>query len=42
MEERLRVLGDMATLGQVIDLTHHEHLTEIARQTVPDVRVLQL
>ena len=42
VEERLRVLGDMATLGQVIDLTRHEHLAEIARQTVPDVRVLPL
>ena len=41
-EETLRVLGDMAALGQVIDLTHHEHLAEIARQTVPDVRVLPL
>ena len=42
VEERLRVLGDMAALGHLIDLTRHEDLTEIARQTVPDVRVLQL
>ena len=42
MEETPRVLGDMATLGHLMDLTHHEYLTEIARQTVPDVRVLQL
>ena len=38
----LRVLGDMAALGQVIDLTRHEHLAKIARRTVPDVRVLPL
>ena len=42
VEETPRVLGDMAALGQFIDLTHHEHLVEIARRTVPDVRVLQL
>ena len=42
VEERLRVLGDMAALGHLMDLTHHEYLTEVARQTVPDVRVLPL
>ena len=42
VEETPRMSGDMATLGHLIDLTRHEDLTEIARQTVPDVRVLQL
>ena len=42
VEERLRMLGDMATLDQVIDRPHHEYLTEMARQTVPDVPVLPL
>ena len=41
-EETLRVLGDMAALGQVIYLTHHAHLVEIARRTVPGVRVQTL
>ena len=42
VEKRLGVLGDMAALGHLIDLTRHEHLAKIARQTVPDVRVLPL
>ena len=42
VEERLRMLGDMAALRHLMDLTHHEHLAEIARQTVPDVPVLPL
>lgn len=38
-EETFRVLGDMATSGQVIYMTHHRHLTEIARRIVPTARV---
>ena len=33
-EETLKVLGDMSRLGQVIYLTHHGHLREIAERTV--------
>ncbi|WP_377288261.1 AAA family ATPase [Rhizobium sp. SG2393] len=36
------LLGDMATVGQVIYLTHHEHLCEIARQACPAVRIHRL
>jgi uncharacterized protein YhaN len=38
-EETLKVLGDMSRLGQVIYLTHHGHLREIAERTVPGVRL---
>lgn len=41
-EETFRVLGDMAAYGQVIYLTHHAHLIEIAKRTVPGVHTLQL
>jgi uncharacterized protein YhaN len=32
-----RLMADMAGVGQVIYLTHHEHLCEIARKACPDV-----
>ena len=36
--ETLRLFADMATKGQVIVLTHHRHLVDLARATVPGVR----
>ena len=36
--ETLRLFADMATRGQVIVLTHHRHLVDLARETVPGVR----
>ncbi|MGV4792043.1 AAA family ATPase [Rhizobium sp. F40D2] len=41
-EEVFRLLGEMAKVGQVIYLTHHWHLCEIARDVVPNVTVHQL
>ena len=41
-EETLKVLADMARLGQVIYLTHHGHLRDIAARTVPGVRLHDL
>lgn len=41
-EETLRVLEDMARLGQVIYLTHHDHLRAIAERTTPGVRIHRL
>ncbi|MBB2671885.1 UNVERIFIED_ORG: uncharacterized protein YhaN [Rhizobium esperanzae] len=41
-EEVFRLLGAMARVGQVIYLTHHWHLCEIARHVVPDVTIHQL
>jgi uncharacterized protein YhaN len=41
-EEALRVFADMASSGQVIYLTHHRHLCEIAGRICPGVRVHQL
>lgn len=41
-EEVLRLFGRMAGAGQVIYLTHHRHLCEIARQVVPEVRLHEL
>ncbi len=38
-EEVFRLFGQMATLGQVIYLTHHRHLCEIAQAVVPGVRI---
>ena len=38
-EQALLLLGDMAHVGQVIYLTHHAHLCDIARRVLPDVRV---
>ncbi|MBT9371822.1 AAA family ATPase [Rhizobium sp. CSW-27] len=38
-EEVFRLFGQMARLGQVIYLTHHRHLCEIAQAVVPEVRI---
>ncbi|TRL34348.1 ATP-binding protein [Rhizobium straminoryzae] len=38
-EEVFRLFGQMAQLGQVIYLTHHRHLCEIAQAVVPEVRI---
>jgi uncharacterized protein YhaN len=35
----LRVLADMANTGQVIYLTHHRHLCDIARDICPQIRL---
>ena len=34
-----RLLGDMAQKGQVIYLTHHAHLCEIAKRACPDAQI---
>ncbi len=41
-EEVFRLFGRMAGIGQVIYLTHHRHLCEIARAVVPDVKIHDL
>ncbi len=41
-EETLRMLGEMSRLGQVVYLTHHNHLRDIAERAVPGVRVHEL
>jgi len=41
-EEVFRLLGETAKAGQVIYLTHHWHLCEIARTVVPNVMIHQL
>ncbi|MER9655818.1 AAA family ATPase [Mesorhizobium sp. M0152] len=38
-EEVFRLFGEMASAGQVIYLTHHRHLCEIARTVVPGVAI---
>lgn len=41
-EEVFRLLGEMSKVGQVIYLTHHWHLCEIAQRVAPGVTVHQL
>ncbi|MDX8449920.1 ATP-binding protein [Mesorhizobium captivum] len=41
-EEVFRLFGEMASVGQVIYLTHHQHLCEIAKAVLPGVTVHQL
>ena len=41
-EEVFRLLAKMATIGQVIYLTHHRHLCEIAQKVVPSVRIHEI
>ena len=41
-EEAFRLFAAMASVGQVIYLTHHRHLIEIAREACPAVRVHHL
>ncbi|WP_140987137.1 ATP-binding protein [Asticcacaulis tiandongensis] len=38
-EETLKVFARMAQSGQVIYLTHHQHLCDIARQVCPSVKI---
>ena len=41
-EEVFRLFGQMANVGQVIYLTHHRHLCDLARQVMPSVRIHEL
>lgn len=41
-EEVFRLFGEMAAKGQVIYLTHHRHLCDIAAEMVPSVRVHEM
>ena len=41
-EEAFRLFGEMAKVGQVIYLTHHPHLCEIARRVCPGAKVHDL
>ncbi|EKF40266.1 hypothetical protein NA8A_21661 [Nitratireductor indicus C115] len=41
-EEVFRLFGQMAQVGQVIYLTHHRHLCEIAVQVVPNARIHEI
>ncbi|MHA6643999.1 ATP-binding protein [Mesorhizobium sp. A623] len=41
-EEVFRLLGQIAQVGQVIYLTHHRHLCEIAAQVAPQVNVCEI
>lgn len=41
-EEVFRLFGEMASAGQVIYLTHHQHLCEIAKAVVPRLAIHEL
>ncbi|WP_164512267.1 ATP-binding protein [Oceaniglobus ichthyenteri] len=41
-EQAFALLGDMSRTGQVIYLTHHQHLCDIARAAFPEARVIDL
>ncbi|RCS24757.1 hypothetical protein DUT91_04635 [Phyllobacterium salinisoli] len=41
-EEVFRLFGQMAQAGQVIYLTHHRHLCEIAAQVVPSISIHEI
>jgi uncharacterized protein YhaN len=41
-EEAIRLLASMGEVGQVIYLTHHLHLCEIAQRICPEVRVHEI
>ncbi|GLR45542.1 sugar translocase [Mesorhizobium amorphae] len=41
-EEVFKLFGEMASAGQVIYLTHHQHLCEIAKAVVPSVAIHEL
>ncbi|WP_246018446.1 ATP-binding protein [Pelagibacterium montanilacus] len=41
-EEVFRLFGQMARTGQVIYLTHHRHLCDMAAQIVPEARIHEL
>ncbi|MEL6773225.1 MAG: AAA family ATPase [Pseudomonadota bacterium] len=40
--EALNLCSELGREGQAIMFTHHEHLVELARETVPDVAVLEM
>ncbi|UJW77293.1 ATP-binding protein [Rhizobium sp. SL42] len=40
--EVFRLLGEMSKIGQVIYLTHHWHLCELAKTVVPEVQIHRL
>ena len=41
-EEVFRLFAEMAKIGQVIYLTHHRHLCDLARAVVPGVRIHEI
>jgi uncharacterized protein YhaN len=41
-EEALRLFAEMGQVGQVIYMTHHRHLCDIARKICPSVRLHSL
>ena len=41
-EEAFKLFADMADLGQVIYLTHHDHLCDIAARVCPDAQIHRL
>lgn len=41
-EETFKLFAEMARVGQVIYLTHHRHLCDIAKTVCPDVRIHEL
>jgi uncharacterized protein YhaN len=41
-EEVFRLFGEMARAGQVVYLTHHKHLCDIAKTVVPDTLIHEL
>jgi len=41
-EEVFRLFGQMAQVGQVVYLTHHRHLCEIAAQVVPQTKIHEI
>jgi uncharacterized protein YhaN len=41
-EEAFRLFGEMASVGQVIYLTHHQHLCGIAQRVCPGARIHEL
>lgn len=41
-EEALRLFGEMSKVGQVIYLTHHQHLCDIAQRVCPGARIHEL
>ncbi len=40
--EAIRLFSQMAEIGQVIYLTHHRHLCELAREACPNVKIHDL
>ncbi|CDX15123.1 conserved hypothetical protein [Mesorhizobium sp. ORS 3324] len=41
-EEVFRLFGEMACVGQVIYLTHHQHLCDIAKTVIPSIAIHEL